>query len=267
MTMSQTRSPEVLWTVLKREARAAEGTSSAARRLAQGVLAYETFATALVERLAAPLADEYLDHAATRDCLKPTFSKVETITTATNDLVAVKARDPACSRYLDAFLFFKGFFALAAHRAAHQLWLAEDRLTASWIQGRVASYCGIDLHPAAQIGCGIVFDHGTGIVVGETARIGDCTTLLHGVTLGGKAAGGDRHPKIGNRVLVGAGAVILGNIKVGDDARIGAGSIVLHDVAPGATVVGKPAEELRSKQYGNGKPSHLSADLDGQLTH
>ncbi len=139
------------------------------------------------------------------------------------DLAAVVDRDPACQRAIDPLLYFKGFHALQTHRFAHALWLAGRRDFALYLQSQSSRAYGTDIHPAARIGRGIMLDHATGLVVGETAVIGDQTSILHAVTLGGSGKeGGDRHPKVGCGVMIGAGAKILGNISVGDCARVAA---------------------------------------------
>ncbi|KAL8461657.1 hypothetical protein ACS0TY_032145 [Phlomoides rotata] len=159
-----------------------------------------------------------------------------------DDLRAVKDRDPACLSYTHCFLNFKGFLAIQAHRLGHKFWLQGRIQLAILIQNRVSQVFAVDIHPGATIGSGVVFDHGTGIVVGETAVIGKGVTVLHNVTLGGTGkGGGDRHPKIGDGVMIGAGVKVLGNIKVGENAKIGAGSVVLKDIPAGATAVGNPA--------------------------
>lgn len=158
------------------------------------------------------------------------------------DLAAVFDRDPACSRYIEPLLYFKGFHALATHRFAGALWQQGRRDFAFYLQSQSSRMFSVDIHPAARIGIGIMIDHGHSIVVGETAAIGDNVSLLHGVTLGGTGKeSGDRHPKIGNNVMVGAGAKVLGNIRVGDCSRIAAGSVVLSEVPPQTTVAGVPA--------------------------
>jgi serine O-acetyltransferase len=159
------------------------------------------------------------------------------------DLAAVYDRDPACSRYLEPLLYFKGFHALVTYRFAHELWKAGRRDFALYLQSQSSRIFAVDIHPAARIGIGIMFDHGTGIVIGETAAVGDNTSMLHGVTLGGSGKEtGDRHPKIGANVMIGAGAKVLGNITVGNCSRIAAGSVVLKDVPNNTTVAGVPAK-------------------------
>lgn len=158
------------------------------------------------------------------------------------DLGAVYDRDPACTRYLEPLLYFKGFHALVTYRFAHSLWLEGRKDFALYLQSQSSRMFGVDIHPAARFGKGIMIDHATGFVVGETAVVGDNCSFLHGVTLGGSGkATGDRHPKIGDNVLIGAGAKVLGNIRVGRCSRIAAGSVVLTDVGDNVTVAGVPA--------------------------
>ncbi len=158
------------------------------------------------------------------------------------DLGAVLDRDPACNRYLEPLLFFKGFHALVTYRFAHELWRQGRRDFALYLQSQSSKIFATDIHPAARFGRGIMLDHATGFVVGETAVVGDNCSFLHAVTLGGSGkATGDRHPKIGAGVLIGAGAKVLGNIHVGNCALIAAGSVVLSDVPPNMTVAGVPA--------------------------
>ena len=159
------------------------------------------------------------------------------------DIIAHYDRDPACRSYLDPVLFFKGFLALQAYRAAHWMITHDRRATASYIQNRASEVFQADIHPAAKIGRGVFIDHATGVVIGETAVVGDDVSMLHSVTLGGSGKeGGDRHPKIGNGVLISVGAKVLGNIRVGECAKIGGGSVVLTDVPAYSTAVGVPAK-------------------------
>lgn len=161
------------------------------------------------------------------------------------DLMAWAQRDPACDRLIEPLLYFKGFHALQTYRVGHRLWNAGRKDFALYLQSLVSRFLQVDIHPAARIGRGIMIDHATGIVIGETAVVGDNCSLLHGVTLGGSGnEDGDRHPKIGRGVMIGASATILGNIKVGDCARIAAGSVVLKDVPPRRTMAGVPARDI-----------------------
>jgi serine O-acetyltransferase len=161
------------------------------------------------------------------------------------DLVAVAKRDPACRRLIEPLLYFKGFQALETYRFANHLWRTGRQDFALFLQSQSSRIFGVDIHPAARLGRGIMLDHATAIVIGETAVIGDNCSLLHGVTLGGTGnERDDRHPKIGSGVMMGSGAKILGNITIGDCVRIAAGSVVLNDVPPRRTVAGVPAKDI-----------------------
>ncbi|HRK43679.1 MAG TPA: serine O-acetyltransferase [Gemmobacter sp.] len=174
------------------------------------------------------------------------------------DIVAVFDRDPACHRYLQPILFFKGFQAVQAYRIGHWLWQQGRVDLAYFVQMRTSEVFGVDIHPAARIGRGIMIDHAHSIVIGETAVVGDNVSMLHSVTLGGTGKeDGDRHPKIGDGVLIGAGAKVLGNITVGRCSRIAAGSVVLQEVPPCTTVAGVPARVVG--EAGCSQPS-LSMD-------
>lgn len=158
------------------------------------------------------------------------------------DLIAVADRDPACMRFIEPLLYFKGFHAIQTHRLAHALWKEGRKDFALYLQSRSSEVFQCDIHPAARIGRGIFLDHATGLVVGSTAVIEDEVSILHGVTLGGTGKErGDRHPKIRRGVLIGAGAKIIGNIEVGECARVAAGSVVLSSVAARTTVAGVPS--------------------------
>ena len=159
------------------------------------------------------------------------------------DLAAVYERDPACHRLIQPLLYFKGFQAVQAYRVAHWLWTEGRRDLAYFFQSRISDVFGIDIHPGARIGRGLMIDHAHSIVIGETAVVGENVSMLHAVTLGGTGKeGDDRHPKIGDGVLIGAGAKVLGNITVGKCSRIAAGSVVLRDIPPCKTVAGVPAK-------------------------
>ena len=158
------------------------------------------------------------------------------------DLQAVYDRDPACTRFMEPLLYFKGFHALVTHRFAHELWNQGRRDFAFYLQSQASRIFAVDINPATRMGRGIMLDHGTGIVIGETAVVGDYCSILQNVTLGGNGKDiGDRHPKIGKNVLLAAGAKVLGNIRVGDCSKVAAGSVVLNEVPPNKTVAGVPA--------------------------
>ncbi|MFT4182913.1 MAG: serine O-acetyltransferase [Rhizobium sp.] len=162
------------------------------------------------------------------------------------DLIAVRTRDPACTTYLHALLNLKGFHALQTHRIAHALWTEGRTEIAMWLSNLASLVFGPDIHPAARIGSSIMFDHGSGIVIGETAVIEDEVSILQNVTLGGTGKEtGDRHPKIRHGVMIGAGAKILGNIEVGAFSKVAAGSVVVKPVPPHCTVAGVPATVVR----------------------
>jgi serine O-acetyltransferase len=215
------------------------------------VLNHDTFEAALAHRLA-----ERLDHTdVSADLIRQAFGdalelRPEIGVEARADLAATLERDPACHRAIEPLLFFKGFQALQTHRFANALLHAGRKDFALYLQSRASQVFQVDINPAARIGKGIMIDHGTGVVVGETATIGDQVSIMQGVTLGGTGkAEQDRHPKIGNGVLIGAGAVVLGNIKVGDCARIAAGSVVVKEVPPRVTVAGVPAKIIGDAGY------------------
>ena len=176
------------------------------------------------------------------------------------DLMAVFERDPACHRFLQPILFFKGFQAVQAYRVGHWLWKTGRRDLAYFVQMRVSEVFGVDIHPAAVVGRGIMIDHAHSIVIGETAVVGDNVSMLHSVTLGGTGKeDGDRHPKIGDGVMIGAGAKVLGNIHVGHCSRIAAGSVVLADVPHNTTVAGVPARVVG--EAGCAQPSQTMDQL------
>lgn len=163
------------------------------------------------------------------------------------DIQAVYDRDPACTRFLEPVLYFKGFHAIQTHRLAHWLWNKGRKDFALYLQSRSSSVFQTDINPAAKMGKGIFLDHATGVVIGMTAVIGDDVSILQGVTLGGTGKEtGDRHPKVGHSVLIGAGAKVLGNIEIGHCSRIAAGSVVLKPVPPKTTVAGVPAKAIGS---------------------
>ena len=162
-----------------------------------------------------------------------------------SDAVATKTRDSACHHYYQVWCFYKGFHALCSYRLAHTLWNDHQRQLALYLQSRASAVFDIDIHPAARIGHGVMLDHGSGIVIGETAAIGNNVSIMQGVTLGGTGKeSGDRHPKISDGVLVSVGATILGNIRIGEGAQIAAGSVVLTEVPPHTIAAGVPAKMI-----------------------
>lgn len=234
-----------IWRRVRDEALAAVESDAGASPLFNAlILRHDNLVDALISVLALRLANQVFDEAALTQILNETFdSQPELLRYLAADLEAVYERDPACHRYVDPFLYFKGFQALQAHRFAHRLWEQGRQDLALFFQSRVSATCQMDIHPGTQIGGGIFFDHGTGIVIGETAVIDDNVSIMQNVTLGGTGkAETDRHPKVRCGVLVGAGAKVLGNIELGNGARIAASSVVLHPVPALATVAGIPAK-------------------------
>ncbi|PRY21456.1 serine O-acetyltransferase [Aliiruegeria haliotis] len=209
----------------------------------QSILHHASFERALSYRVSLKLASGEMSEQIIREIADEAISSDPGISTAARaDLVATYERDPACHRFLQPILFFKGYQAVQAYRIGHWLWQQGRSDMAYFLQMRISETFGIDIHPAARIGRGIMIDHAHSIVIGETAVVGDNVSMLHAVTLGGTGKeDGDRHPKIGNGVLIGAGAKVLGNISVGQCSRIAAGSVVLEDVPAKTTVAGVPA--------------------------
>jgi serine O-acetyltransferase len=233
-----------VWAALRNEAEAAAQQEAAlASLLAAVILNHKTLGGALSYQLARKLGDQELRAMSIREIAEEAYaSNPGLVEAAELDLKAVFERDPACKGYVQPFLFFKGFLALQTQRVAHWLWAQERETLALYLQSRMSELFQVDIHPATRIGRGVFVDHGTGIVIGETAVIGDDVSMLQGVTLGGTGAErGDRHPKIGKGVLLGAGAKVLGNIVIGDYAKIASGSVVLKPVPAGCTAAGVPA--------------------------
>jgi serine O-acetyltransferase len=247
--VSSTRSAGVaacdpVWGQIRKEAeQAAAAEPALAAFLHATVLGHESLERGLSLRLAQLLESADVDASVIREVFDEAYSSDASIRQALRaDICAVFDRDPACSRYIDPILYFKGFQALQTHRVAHWLWNEGRRDFGYYLQSRASKVYGVDIHPAAPIGRGVFFDHASGIVIGETAVIEDDVSMLHGVTLGGTGKrGGDRHPKVRSGALIGAGAKILGNIEVGACARVAAGSVVLKPVPPRTTVAGVPA--------------------------
>ncbi|MGF1503302.1 MAG: serine O-acetyltransferase [Paracoccaceae bacterium] len=220
------------------------------------VLHHGSFESALGYRLAQKLSSPEMSPLILRELAEEAFSSDRRMGAAARaDIVAVFERDPACDRMIMPLLYFKGFLAVQSYRLAHWLWTQGRRDLALFLQMRSSEEFSIDIHPGARIGRGIMIDHAHSIVIGETAVVGDDVSMLHAVTLGGTGKeGGDRHPKIGDGVLIGAGAKVLGNIQVGRCSRIAAGSVVLKDVPACKTVAGIPAKIVGDA--GCERPSH-----------
>jgi serine O-acetyltransferase len=217
------------------------------RRMQQLVLRHDTPAAILAAVLARRIASDDLPEATLENLMKEVLANDElALRHAATDLAAVKDRDPACPDHLHVVLNLKGFQALQVHRIAHALWRVERTELAFALANQASMVFAVDIHPAARIGSGVMLDHGTGIVIGETSVVEDNVSILQNVTLGGTGKEhGDRHPKVRSGVMIGAGAKILGNIEIGAMSKIAAGSVVLQPVPPHCTVAGVPARVVR----------------------
>lgn len=241
---SRVKTVDPVWDAIRANAKAVVADEPALTSMVMThVLNHATFEAALISRLSARLADADASAELIRQAMQDALLfRPEIAGEGRADLAATLERDPAAHRAIVPFLYFKGFQAIQTHRFAHALWIAGRKDFALHLQSRSSQVFQVDINPACRIGKGIMLDHATGFVAGETAVIGDNCSILQGVTLGGTGkADEDRHPKIGNGVLIGAGAKVIGNIRIGECARIGAGSVVVKEVPPRVTVVGVPA--------------------------
>lgn len=257
--------PDLLWKSLTEEARdAAKKEPFLEGFMNMTILSRQSLSDALAHYLSEKLENDFLSRAELHLLFLEAFADSPAIIrAAAADLRAIAERDPAARGHLSPFLHYKGFHALESHRIAHWLWGRGRNQLALLVQSLVSQRYAVDIHPGAKIGQGIFIDHATGIVIGETAVVGNDVSMLHEVTLGGTGkTTGDRHPKVGNGVLIGAGAKILGNVSIGEGAKVGAGSVVLSDVPPHTTVVGNPARSAgRPKEN---KPSlGMDQTIDG----
>ncbi len=235
---------DAMWESIRHQTRKqAESEPVLASFLYATILNHATLESALSFHLANKLDSPALPAMAVREVIEQALADDPGISSAVRaDLQAVNERDSACCSLATPLLFFKGFHALQAHRIAHWLWCQGRTSLALFLQNRISSVFAVDIHPAAKIGKGIMFDHATGIVIGETAVVEDNVSIMQSVTLGGTGKeAGDRHPKVRQGVLISAGAKILGNIEIGECAKVGAGSVVLKSVPPRTTVAGVPA--------------------------
>jgi len=208
------------------------------------ILNHNTLEDALSFHLASKLEDSTITAVSMRDLIEEAYTNDPDIGAASRaDITAVCERDAACDTYSTPLLYFKGVHAIQSYRVAHYFWREGRESLARYFQSRISEVFGVDIHPAARIGKGILMDHATSVVIGETAIVEDDVSMLHEVTLGGTGKEhGDRHPKIRRGVLIGARAKIIGNVEVGAGAKVGSGAVVLEDVPPHVTVVGVPAK-------------------------
>src|SRR3954465_799153 len=240
-------SVDPIWTALRQEAEAMAGREpSLAGFVHATILQHDRLEQALSYHLAHKWGGDDLSPLAIREMFDDLVAAEDAFGQVVRaDLSAVFERDPACHSYLDAFLFYKGFHALESWRISHWLWHEGRKAMALFLQSRISQLFAVDVHPAAQIGRGIMFDHATVIVIGETAVVEDDVSIMQDVTLGGTGKeSGDRHPKIRRGVLLSLGAKILGNIEIGHCARIAAGWVVPKPVPNNTTVAGVPAKVI-----------------------
>lgn len=241
-----------IWSRIRTEVAAdAAAEPALASFLHTNVLSHHRLEDSLSFILASKLGSETIASLSLRELISRAFDDDRSIGVAVReDLRAILSRDPACRGYSVPLLYFKGFHSLQAYRVAHYYWMHSRPALALYLQSRISEVFAVDIHPGARIGKGIMFDHATSVVIGETAVVEDDFSMLHEVTLGGTGKiGGDRHPKIGRGVMIGAGAKVLGNIRVGEGAKIGAGSVVLEDVAAFTTVAGVPARPVAYPEH------------------
>ena len=251
-----------IWETICKEAEVSLKKSNYMKKYFQkNILSHNSFGNALSHNIAVKVCNSDFELEHFISILQKQISKFDFICDyAVDDLIAFYERDPACHWFYQPFLFYKGFIALQAYRVANVLYNNGDVDLSLYLQMRVSEVFSIDIHPGATIGKGIMFDHAHNLVIGETAEVGDYVSILHAVTLGGTGKiRGDRHPKIGNNVLIGAGAKILGNISIGECSRVAAGSLVLKSVPSFKTVAGVPAKEVGSS--GCPEPSKMMNQL------
>jgi len=260
--MSTTNNPEQtdgqIWQTIRQEAEEeVRSEPLLASSMHAAILKHDTLEQALSFNLATKLGCQTLPAILLRELFDEALQEDPQIRSAIRaDLWAVRERDPACHRFLTPLLYFKGYNAVQSYRVGHWLWQHKRRSLALFLQSRVSEALAVDIHPAAKIGIGIMVDHATGLVIGETAIVGDNVSMLHAVTLGGTGKqSGQRHPTVGSGVLIGAGAKVLGDVHIGKGAKIGSGSVVLNDIPAHCTATGVPAKVV-------GKPCVAQPALD-----
>lgn len=237
--------PDALWQLIQEEAATEmEREPFLASFFHSTIIQHQSLCEAVSYLLANKLSDEVMAAITLRELIEEALSGDPAILQCIcHDIIAVRLRDPAIERFTTVLLYLKGFHALQGYRIAHWMWKQGRQSMALYLQSRISAVFQVDIHPAARIGCGVMFDHATGIVVGETCVIEDDVSILQSVTLGGTGKeSGDRHPKIRSGVMIAAGAKIFGNIEIGKGAKVGGGSVVLEDVPAHTTVVGVPAK-------------------------
>ena len=243
--MINAQQQDIIWQELRQEAQAlVDSDPMLASFFHSTILKHANLGSSLSYILANKLENPIMPAIALKEIIEEAYrAEPQIITSAACDIEAVRTRDPAVDKWTTPLLYLKGFHALQSYRVTHYLWKQGRKALAVYLQNEISVAFDVDIHPAARVGCGIMFDHATGIVVGEPAVIENDVSILQGVTLGGTGKEhGDRHPKIREGVMIGAGAKILGNIEIGQYAKIGANSVVLQPVPDHATAAGVPAK-------------------------
>ena len=240
---------DIVWDLMRWEAyQEAQREPLLVSFLYSSILNHETLESSLAFLLANKLSSAAMISTQVQSLILDALDKDSSIGRSIRaDIMAVRDRDPACTCLPDVFLYFKGFHALQTYRVAHAIWKNDKQVLAHYLQSQMSQTFQIDIHPNATLGSGIMLDHGTGIVIGETSHLGHNCSILHHVTLGGSGKKGvDRHPKVGDGVLLGAGASVLGNIQIGDGCQVGAGGLVITDLPPHSVAVGVPVKIIGS---------------------
>lgn len=261
---NQQSQQDTLWQTIKNEAKQqAEREPMLASFFHSTIIKHACLRDSLSYILANKLSTPMIPAMVVREVIEEVFdADPNLVQAAAFDILATVERDPAIEHFSTPLLYLKGFHALQSYRVAHWLWHQNRRELAVYLQNQISVVCQVDVHPAAKIGHGIMFDHATGIVIGETAVVENDVSILQSVTLGGTGKeSGDRHPKIRSGVMIGAGAKILGNIEIGEGAKIAAGSVVLNSVAAHRTAAGVPAKVVGTPS--SEKPSY---DMDQKLS-
>ena len=235
---------DTIWETIQREAQEVSDSEGALKLFLKAhILQHKNLREAISFILAEKLETATVSSQEFIKICEKVFDNDELICAMKHDIKAIYKRDPAVEKVMTPLLYFKGFHALQGYRVANSLWKEGRREIALFMQNRISEVFAVDIHPAATIGKGVLIDHATGVVIGETALVEDNVSMLHQVTLGGTGKeGGDRHPKVKSGVLIGAGTKILGNITIGKSSKIGAGSVILKDIEEHTTVVGVPGK-------------------------
>ena len=237
---------EIWQCIVLEDKREAEHEPILASHVHSTILKHDNFSEALSHHLADLLGSVTVSALVLREVINDAHRlSPDIVKQAAEDVAATRDRDSACSECGTPFLYYKGFHALQSYRVANYLWNSDRKELASYLQSCMSQRFGVDIHPAAKIGTGVMLDHASGIVIGETSVVGDDVSIMQSVTLGGTGKeGGDRHPKVEAGVLIGAGVKVLGNIRIGECSKIGAGSVVLKDIPAHSIAAGVPAEVL-----------------------